>query len=103
MGTVIARFPPDGRDVLQAVSTYFGYGSRRARVRVYAGPGTGGEAALVGEVAMTLLLWIGGLLLLGWLVAWLAFEVAGAVVHLLLVAAAVLIIWGLLKRARAAA
>ena len=48
------------------------------------------------------LLWLGGLLLLLWLLAWLAFEIVGAVVHLLVLAAVVLIVWGLVRRARTA-
>jgi hypothetical protein len=49
------------------------------------------------------LLWLGGTLLVLWLVAWLAFELAGAVVHVLVLGALALIVWGLVNRARRAA
>jgi hypothetical protein len=50
---------------------------------------------------MTLRFWLGSFLLAVWLAAWLAFETIG-VVHLLLLAAAILIVWGLVKRRRTA-
>ncbi len=43
-------------------------------------------------------IWLGLVLVGLWLLAWLVFKVVGFAVHLLLVAAVVLIVWGLLKR-----
>lgn len=44
------------------------------------------------------LLWLGLALLALWVAAWLFFEAVGAAVHLLLIAAAVFILWGLVRR-----
>jgi Family of unknown function (DUF5670) len=43
------------------------------------------------------LAWLGILLLALWVIAWLVFEVASLAVHLLLVAAVVLVLWGLVR------
>lgn len=47
---------------------------------------------------MHLGVWIGIGLLVCWAVLWLGFKLVGGVVHLLVLAAIVLIAWGLLKR-----
>lgn len=47
---------------------------------------------------MSGLVWLGILLLVAWGVLWLGFNVIGGVVHLLVIAAVVLIAWGLVKR-----
>lgn len=44
------------------------------------------------------LLWLGIVLAALWLAAWLVFKVVGLAVHLLLLAAVVFIVWGLVKR-----
>ena len=43
------------------------------------------------------LAWLGILVLALWVIAWLVFEVASFAVHVLLVAAVVLVLWGLVK------
>lgn len=47
---------------------------------------------------MSGLVYLGIILLAVWAVLWLGFQVVGGVVHLLVLAAVVLIAWGLLKR-----
>lgn len=47
---------------------------------------------------MHVLLWIGIVLLALWLLGFLVFKVVGFAIHLLLIAAVVMIIWGLVKR-----
>ena len=47
---------------------------------------------------MSALVWIGVILLVLWGVLWLGFNVVGGLVHLLVIAAVVMIGWGLLKR-----
>lgn len=47
---------------------------------------------------MNVLLWIGALLVVLWLLGWLAFEIVGGVIHLLLIVGLALVIWGLVKR-----
>lgn len=44
------------------------------------------------------LIWLGVALLVLWGLAWLVFKVVGFAVHVLLVAAAVFVVWGLVKR-----
>ena len=47
---------------------------------------------------MVALVWIGIILLVLWGVLWLGFHVVGGLVHLLVIAGIVMIVWGLLKR-----
>lgn len=47
---------------------------------------------------MHALVWLGVLLLALWVIAWLVFKVVSFAVHLLLIAAVVFIVWGLVKR-----
>lgn len=47
---------------------------------------------------MTLVLWLGVALVVLWMVAWLALEVFGLAVHLILFAAAALIVYALARR-----
>ena len=47
---------------------------------------------------MSGLVWIGVILLAIWLVLWLGFQIVGGLVHLLVLAAVVFIVWGLVKR-----
>ncbi len=47
---------------------------------------------------MNVLLWIAVVLLVLWLLGWALFEVAGLIVHLLLVVAVVLAIWWAVRR-----
>lgn len=47
---------------------------------------------------MRSLLTIGLVLLAVWVLAWLVFKVVGWVIHLLLIAAVVFIVWSLVKR-----
>lgn len=42
--------------------------------------------------------WIGVVLLVLWAVLWLGFKIVSGVVHLLVLAAVVLIVWGLVKK-----
>ena len=42
--------------------------------------------------------WIGVVLLVLWAVLWLGFKIVSGVVHLLVLAAIVFIVWGLVKR-----
>jgi hypothetical protein len=51
---------------------------------------------------MTLLAWIGTIVLVLWLAGWLMFEVASGIVHLLLLVGLVLLILGLVRRGRTA-
>ncbi len=44
------------------------------------------------------LLWLGIVLIALWLLLWLVFEVVSFAVHLLLIAAVVFVVWGLVKR-----
>ena len=50
------------------------------------------------EELMHAFVWLGIVLLALWAVLWLGLQIVSGVVHLLVFAAAVLIIWGLLKR-----
>ena len=47
---------------------------------------------------MSGLVWLGILLLAAWAVLWLGFNILGGLVHLLVIAAVVFIVWGLMKR-----
>lgn len=47
---------------------------------------------------MSGLVWLGIVLLVAWGVLWLGFNVLGGLVHLLVLAAVVFIVWGLMKR-----
>lgn len=47
---------------------------------------------------MHALMWLGLVLLGLWILAWLVFKVVGFAVHLLLIAAVIFIVWGLVKR-----
>ena len=47
---------------------------------------------------MSGLVWLGIILLAIWAVLWLGFQIVGGVVHILVLAAVVFIVWGLLKR-----
>lgn len=42
--------------------------------------------------------WLGVVLLVLWAVLWLGFKIVSGVVHLLVLAAVVLIVWGLVKK-----
>ena len=42
--------------------------------------------------------WIGAILLVLWAVLWLGFKVVSGIVHLIIVVAVVLIVWGLIKK-----
>lgn len=42
--------------------------------------------------------WLGAVLLVLWAVLWLGFKIVSGVVHLLVLAAVVLIVWGLVKK-----
>lgn len=44
------------------------------------------------------MVWLGIVLLVLWALAWLVFKVLSFAVHLLLLAAVVFVVWGLLKR-----
>ena len=48
------------------------------------------------------LIWAGVALLILWAVLWLAFHVVSGIVHLLVVAAVIMIVWGFMKRGAAA-
>ena len=47
---------------------------------------------------MSALVWLGIILLALWAVLWLGFQIVGGVVHVLVIAAVVFIVWGLVKR-----
>lgn len=47
---------------------------------------------------MHALAWVGILLLILWVVLWLGFKIVSGVVHLLVLAGVILLIWGLVKR-----
>ena len=47
---------------------------------------------------MSALAWIGVVLIVLWLLGWLAFEIVGGIIHLLLIVGVVLLIWGLVKK-----
>ena len=42
--------------------------------------------------------WIGAVLLVLWAVLWLGFKIVSGVVHLLVLAAIIFIVWGIVKR-----
>jgi hypothetical protein len=44
------------------------------------------------------LVWLGVVLLVLWAVLWLGFKIVSGIVHLLVIAAVVCIIWGLVKK-----
>jgi LPXTG-motif cell wall-anchored protein len=60
--------------------------------RLNAGPPSAGEET------MSALVWIGIVLLVLWLILWLGFHIVVWAVHLLIIAAVILIVWGLVKR-----
>ena len=47
---------------------------------------------------MRALVWAGGLLIVLWIVLWLVLKIASVLIHLLVVAGIILLIWGLVKR-----
>ena len=47
---------------------------------------------------MSALIWLGVILLVAWLVLWLGFHIVTGLIHLLVIAAVILIVWGLVKR-----
>ena len=51
---------------------------------------------------MGALAWVGVVLVVLWLLGWLAFKVASGLMHLLLVIGIVLLVWGLVKRGASA-
>ena len=44
------------------------------------------------------MVWLGVALLVLWVLAWLVFKIVSFAVHVLLIAAVVFLVWGLLKR-----
>ena len=44
------------------------------------------------------LVWAGGSLIVLWVVLWLVLKIASVLIHLLVVAGIILLIWGLVKR-----
>ncbi|HSJ62899.1 MAG TPA: hypothetical protein VK922_03220 [Gemmatimonadaceae bacterium] len=48
------------------------------------------------------LVWVGIVLLVLWAVLWLGLKIVSGVIHLLVIAAVVLIVWGVVKRGAAA-
>jgi hypothetical protein len=44
------------------------------------------------------LAWVGIALLVLWVVLWLGFKIVSGIVHLLVIAGVILLIWGLVKR-----
>ena len=50
------------------------------------------------EVLVHALAWIGIVLLVFWAVLWLGFKFVSGVIHLLVIAGVVLLIWGLIKK-----
>ena len=53
---------------------------------------------LIREEIVHVLVWIGVGLLFLWAILWLGFKIVSGIVHLLVVLAIVLIIWGLVKK-----
>ena len=47
---------------------------------------------------MSVLVWIGAILLVVWAVLWLGLKLASGIVHLIVLVAVALIAWGLMKR-----
>lgn len=47
---------------------------------------------------MHALAWVGAALLILWVVLWLGFKIVSGVVHVLVIAGVILLVWGLLKR-----
>ncbi|HEY0971099.1 MAG TPA: hypothetical protein VGE02_09045 [Gemmatimonadales bacterium] len=47
---------------------------------------------------MHALVWLGIVLLVLWAVLWLGFHIVSGIVHLLVIAAVVFIVWGLVKK-----
>jgi hypothetical protein len=47
---------------------------------------------------MHVLAWVGIVLLILWAVLWLGFKIVSGVVHLLVIAGIILLVWGLVKR-----
>ena len=47
---------------------------------------------------MSALAIIGAILIVVWLLGWLAFEIASGLIHLVLIIGLVLLVWGLVKR-----
>lgn len=47
---------------------------------------------------MSGLVWLGIFLLVVWAILWLGFHIVASVIHLLVILAAVCIVWGLVKR-----
>jgi uncharacterized membrane protein (DUF485 family) len=50
-----------------------------------------------GEI-MHILVWIGIVLLVLWAILWLGFKIVSGIVHLLVILAVIMIIWGLVKK-----
>ncbi len=44
------------------------------------------------------MVWVGVVVIVLWALAWLAFRIAAAAVHLILVVGLVLLVWGLVRR-----
>lgn len=42
--------------------------------------------------------WIGAILLILWAVLWLGFKIVSGIVHVIVIIAVVLIVWGLIKK-----
>lgn len=51
---------------------------------------------------MHMFVWIGAALLALWALLWIVFKVVSGIVHVLVLAAVVFIVWGLLKKGAAA-
>jgi hypothetical protein len=47
---------------------------------------------------MSALVWVGVVLAVLWAVLWIGFKVVGGLIHLLILAAVIFIIWGLVRR-----
>ena len=47
---------------------------------------------------MSALIWLGIILLVAWVVLWLGFHIVSGLIHLLVIAAIIFIVWGLIKR-----
>lgn len=47
---------------------------------------------------MSVLVWIGVVLLVLWAVLWLGFHIVSGLIHIVLLIAIVMIVWGLIKR-----
>jgi hypothetical protein len=47
---------------------------------------------------MSPLAWIGAILIVVWLLGWLAFKIASGLIHLVLIVGIALLVWGLVKK-----